>query len=68
MRRLALFCFLIASLPGLATADAPLRRLLTADDAKAWQGVGRLNVQIAFIFWPVGAKARWLPIARRGGW
>lgn len=33
-----------ASLPAAAN-DAPLRRLLTADEARGWEAVGRVNVQ-----------------------
>ena len=38
--------FLIAVLPvhGMGN-DAPLKRLLTADEARGWEAVGRLNVQ-----------------------
>ena len=31
--------------PALADDDAPLRRLLSADEAKGWQAVGRINME-----------------------
>jgi len=31
--------------PAVAQEDAPLRRLLGADEAKAWQAVGRINME-----------------------
>lgn len=45
MKLLSLILVGLLSLPALAQADAPLRRLLSADEAKDWQAVGRLNIQ-----------------------
>ena len=39
-----LLCLVFAG-PVLAETDAPLRRLLGADEAREWHGVGRINMQ-----------------------
>ncbi|MFQ5624263.1 MAG: trypsin-like serine peptidase [Paracoccaceae bacterium] len=37
-------CFLLGSLASSAEPDARLRRLVTADDARGWEAVGRLDL------------------------
>lgn len=45
IRCVFLLVALAAAGPGAAETDAPLRRLLGADEARAWHGVGRINMQ-----------------------
>lgn len=40
----ALLISLLAGLPALGAGDAPLQSLVTADDTKGWEAVGRLNL------------------------
>lgn len=40
----ALLCFLVSPAAAVEDGSNPLRKLLTADEARVWQAVGRLNI------------------------
>lgn len=44
MTRMILFCLGLLMVGFAARGEEPLRRLLSADEAKAWQAVGRINM------------------------